>query len=71
MSMEIILAVPDGTPGDVGQGEARFSLFGDSVSLDARKVHGLSRTCNWLGSHFGSHPMELIGDVGQVGACFS
>ena len=36
MGMEIILAVPDGTPGDVGQGEARFSLFGDSVSLDAR-----------------------------------
>ena len=36
MGMEIILAVPDGTPGDVGQGEARFSSFGDSVSLDAR-----------------------------------
>ena len=36
MGMEIILAVPDGTPGDVGQGEARFSPFGDSVSLDAR-----------------------------------
>ena len=33
---EIILAVPDGTPGDVGQGEACFSPFGDSVSLDAR-----------------------------------
>ena len=36
MGMEIILAVPYGTPGDVGQGEARFSLFADSVSLDAR-----------------------------------
>ena len=36
MGMEIILAVPDGTPGDMGQGEARFSPFGDSVSLDAR-----------------------------------
>ena len=36
MGMEIILAVPDGTPGDVGQGEARFSPFGDSVSLKAR-----------------------------------
>ena len=35
MGMEIILAVPDGTPGDVGQGEARFSPFGDSVNLDA------------------------------------
>ena len=36
MGMEIVLAVPDGTPRDVGQGEARFSPFGDSVSLDAR-----------------------------------
>jgi len=36
MGMEIILAVPDGTPGDVGQGVARFSSFGDSVSLEAR-----------------------------------
>ena len=36
MGMEIILAVPDGTLGGMGQGEARFSLFGDSVSLDAR-----------------------------------
>ena len=36
MDMEIIFAVADGTPGDVGQGEARFSPFGDSVSLDAR-----------------------------------
>ena len=35
MGMEIILAVPDGTPGDVGQGEAHFSPFG-RVSLDAR-----------------------------------
>ena len=71
MGMEIILAVPDGTPGDVGQGEARFSLFGDSVSLDARLVHGLSRRCIRLGSHFGAHTMELIGDVGQVEACFT
>ena len=23
------------------------------------------------GSHFGAHPVELIGDVGQVEACFS
>ena len=36
MDMEIILAVPDGTLGDVGQGESRFSPFGDSTSLDAR-----------------------------------
>jgi len=36
MGMEIVLVVPDGTLGDVGQGEARFSPFGDSVSLDAK-----------------------------------
>ena len=34
--MEIILDVLDGTLGDVGQGEALFSLFVDSGSLDAR-----------------------------------
>ena len=34
--MEIILAVREGTVGDVGQGEAHFSPFGDSVNLDAR-----------------------------------
>ena len=36
MGMEIILAIPDGTLGDVGQGEAHFSPFGDSVNLDTR-----------------------------------
>ena len=34
--MEIVLDVLDGTLRDVGQGEARFSPFVDSVSLDAR-----------------------------------
>ena len=34
--MEIILGVPDGTHGDVGHVEARFSPFRDSVSLDVR-----------------------------------
>ena len=36
MGMEIILAVPDGTPGDVGQVEADFVMFGDSVNLGTR-----------------------------------
>ena len=36
MGMEIILAVPDGSPGYVGQGEARFRPFGDSVSISAK-----------------------------------
>ena len=34
--MEIILDVRDGTLGDVGRGEACFSAFGDSLSLDRR-----------------------------------
>jgi hypothetical protein len=29
--------------GDVGQPKARFGLFGDSVNLHARYVHGLCR----------------------------
>jgi hypothetical protein len=31
---------------------ARFGLFGDSANLDARLVHGLSRTYHRLGNHF-------------------
>jgi hypothetical protein len=38
---------------DVDEVEARFSLFGDSVNLDARWVHGLRGTCNSLRNHFG------------------
>jgi hypothetical protein len=38
---------------DVGQVGARFGPFGDSVNLNARPVHGLRRTCNRLGNHFG------------------
>ena len=34
--MEIILGTPDGTLGDLGQVEAHFGLFGDSVNLGAR-----------------------------------
>jgi hypothetical protein len=38
---EIILEAPDGTLGDVGLGEARFGLFGDSFKLVARYANGL------------------------------
>ena len=38
---------------DVGQVEARFGPFGDSVNLNARWVHGLCRTCNRLRNYFG------------------
>ena len=30
--------------GNVGQVKARFGLFGDSVSISARQVHGLFQT---------------------------
>jgi hypothetical protein len=36
MGMTIILGAPDGTPSDVGEMEARFGPFGDTVNLDAR-----------------------------------
>jgi hypothetical protein len=29
--------------GDISQVEARFELFGDSINLNARQVHGLCR----------------------------
>ena len=52
--------------GDEAQVEASFGPFGDSANLDARSVHGLRRTYHRLGNHFGSQPMELLGDVGHV-----
>ena len=36
MGMEIILGVPDGTLGEVGQVEAHFSLFAGSANLGTR-----------------------------------
>jgi UTP:GlnB (protein PII) uridylyltransferase len=35
------------------QVEARFDLFGDSASLDARLVHGLRRAYHRLENQFG------------------
>jgi hypothetical protein len=32
--------------GDIGQVEARFGLFGDSINLNARLVFGLHRMYN-------------------------
>jgi hypothetical protein len=39
--------------GDVGHVEARFSLFGDGINLDARWVHGLRRKYHGCGNCFG------------------
>ena len=37
---------------DVGQVEAHLGPFGDSVNLDASKMHGLRRTFHRLENHF-------------------
>jgi hypothetical protein len=42
-----------GLLGDEAQVEARFSLFGDSATHDARLVHSLRRTYRTLGKSFG------------------
>jgi hypothetical protein len=39
--------------GDVGHVESCFSLFGDSVSVGARLVHGLRQMYHQLRNHFG------------------
>ena len=56
--------------GDVAQVEARFSLFGESVNLDARLVHRLRRTYHRLGKSFWMDPMEHLGDVGHMESLF-
>jgi hypothetical protein len=40
--------------GDVGQLEAHFGPFGESVNLDARYVHSLLRRSNRLENHIGT-----------------
>ena len=52
--------------GDEAQLEARFGPFGDSANLEAGWVHILRRTYHRLRKSFWTHPMELLGDVGQV-----
>jgi hypothetical protein len=38
--------------GDVGQVEARFGPFGDSINLGARYVYSLCRMCHGHGNLF-------------------
>ena len=51
--MKIVLGVPDGTLGVVGQVEARFNPSANSVTLDARYMYGLRQTHHRLRNHFG------------------
>jgi hypothetical protein len=45
-------------------------MFGDSVIVDARWVHGMRQTYHMLGKSFWTHMMELLGDVGHVESRF-
>jgi hypothetical protein len=53
MGLEIILDPPIVLLGDEAQVDALFSLFGDSVNLNAREVHTLRRTLHKLRNRFG------------------
>jgi hypothetical protein len=109
------LCAPTEHLGDVGQMEAHFGPFGDTVNLDARYVLGLRQAYHRIRNHFRrtrlysyvmwvkwklvlvpleivlisrldrcmvctkhpiaqklfwAHPMELLGDKGQLEACF-
>jgi hypothetical protein len=44
MGSEIIMDALMELLGDLGHVESHFGLFGDNVSVHARKVHGLRRT---------------------------
>jgi hypothetical protein len=55
--------------GDVGQVEACFGPFGDSVNLGTRLVHGLCRTYHGM-KMFLVAPDGTPGDEGQVEARF-
>jgi hypothetical protein len=47
-SSKTVLDGPDVTLGDLGHVDSRFGLFGDSVSVSARQVHGLRQTYHRL-----------------------
>jgi hypothetical protein len=49
----IVFDAPNGLISDTGRVESRFSLFGDSVSVSARQVHGLHRTYHRHRNRFG------------------
>jgi hypothetical protein len=54
----------------VDQVEDRFSVFGHSVNLDTRYVHGLRRMYQRFRNHL-AQQMVLLRDVGQVETCFA
>jgi hypothetical protein len=55
--------------GDVGHVKSHFGPFGDSVSVRARKVHGLSKR-PYAQKSVWTHPMVLLGVEAEVDARF-
>jgi hypothetical protein len=51
---------------DEAQVDARFGRFGDSSNLDKRLVHGFALNIPHAQKSFWTHPIEHLGDVGQV-----
>ena len=68
--IESVWAHPIVLPANGGQEEAHFDLFGDSINLVARLVHGLPRMYHVHGNRFGHTRMVLRGNVCRVEACF-
>ena len=56
--------------GDVGHVESHFFIFGDSIGVGARQVHGLRQTYHRLRKLFWMHPMVLLGDEALVESRF-
>jgi hypothetical protein len=57
--------------GDVGHMESCFCSFGDGVTVNAKKVHGLRQMYHRVRKSFWTHPMVLLGYEAQVVAHFS
>jgi hypothetical protein len=57
--------------GDVCHVLSHFALFGDSVYVGARLVHGLRQTYHRHRKSFWMHMMVCLGDEAQVAACLS
>jgi hypothetical protein len=56
--------------GEVGHVEPRFGLFGDSVHVGARYVHGFAPHIPPAQKSFWTHMMQLLNDLGHVESRF-
>ena len=56
---------------DVGHVESHSGPFGDCVSIGAYRCMVCAEYTIGSENRFWTHPMVLLGDVGQVESCFS